>query len=206
VVTLSVVALSSNEAILDSIREKQTEALEKQHDKGRISDEQLEQQQEIMELTNSRGVFIGFGVAGGFFVSVLLIILTATALVILSRMLGRDNSPGMGFATAMAATAIAFMISNVESVLTTVGMFLTSDMEFRISPSAFLDIDNSILTYVVNLLNPFTIWVWFVLGTAIAMFARTDRLKATLALAGLWTVVGIAVTGIFALFGSMFGA
>jgi hypothetical protein len=204
VMVFSVILLSTNDKLLDEVRDRQFTELERQKEKGKIPDKVYEQQLEILEMTTSRGAFIGFGIGGGVLVVCLMILAVAVAVAIFARMFAREGTARAGFASAMAATVIAFMISNVESLITTIGMYVTSDMGFRLSPAAFVDTENSLLKFVTGLPNPFTIWLWFALGTAIAYFSGAGRLKSTIAIAIFWILGGVIITGLGTLISTAF--
>lgn len=201
----SIVLFSTNETLRQTATDKQTEQLEKMRDSGKISEEQYDKQVEQMEMMSSGGVFLAIGAITGAVGTVLFALFAGLIVFILMRVLQRKGEPALNYSTALAAALIGFMIMNVESIITALAMFFTSNPEFRISPAMFGTPDNSFLTFAINLVNPFTIWLWIAMGTGIAVITRAERGKSIGMVAGAWIGVGLLLTGIGALFGSIFG-
>lgn len=197
------VLFATNDDMREAAKEKQIEQFDKMREEGKIDDKQYEQQVEMMDTMMSGTMFMIFGLVGAAFGSSLFALLIGLIVLILIRVLGRDRDPGAGFAAALAATLIAFMITNVESIITVIAMLLTGNMEFRISPVLFGAPDNDFVKFFLNLVNPFTIWFWFVLGTGIAVLARAERMKSIIAVAAVWIVGGLILTGIGTMFSSL---
>jgi hypothetical protein len=197
------VIFSTNDEMRETAKDKQIEQFDKMRDEGKISEEQYEQQVEMMDTMMSGTMFMIWGLLGASIGSTLFALLIGLIVFILIKVLGRDGEAGTGYAAALAATLIAFMITNVESIITVVGMMLTGNMEFRLSPVIFGAPDNEWIKFFLNLINPFTIWFWFALGTGVAVLSRAERTKSIIAVAAVWIIGGLIITGIGSIFGSM---
>jgi hypothetical protein len=206
VTVFAVILLSTNDDVREAAKAKQIEQLDKMHDEGKIDDKAYETQLEIMDTMMSGTGFMIFGAASGALGMALFALFIGLIVFILIRVLQRDNDPTIGYAAALCATLIAYMIQNVEGIITALGMMLSSNPQFRISPVMFGAPESAYLKYFLNLLNPFTIWFIFVLGTGVAVLARSERMKAIVAVAAVWIIGGLIITAIGTLFGTMFVA
>lgn len=203
--SFSVVLVSTNADVRDEALQEQLEKMEQARDEGKIDDEAYEQQVEMTTMMMSGAMFIIMGVVFGTIAAVALALIIGLVVYVIIRVMSRDSSNAVSYGAALAATIIAFMISNVESILTSIGIVLTSDLGFRISPTAFLNTENDYLEFALNLVNPFTLWLLFALGTGVALLAQRERTHGIAAIAGVWIAGGLIITAIGTLVSATFG-
>jgi hypothetical protein len=204
VMAVSSVIVASQPAMRQKIREQQDQAIEKQVEAGRMTRQDADRQQAVMEKISSgplvqagaavAGVVFGFG----------RVFWWATVLWLLGRWALRTRFP---YGKAMEAAGIAGMIG-------VLGMIVTMLLQVNFSnpaasPSlAFVagDFDakkpGHMLLAAIDL---FQIWQMLVLASALARLAGAAFLRGAFVMLGFWIVWQALGIGLAAMAGKMFG-
>lgn len=204
VMAVSMVIVASQPAIQQKVREQQEQAIEKQVTAGRLTRQQADQQQAVMEKFGGGTLLqVGAGVAGVFF-GIGRVFWWATVLWLLGRWLLRTR---FSYGKAMEAAGIAGMIG-------VLGMIVTMLLQVNLSnPSASPSLALAVGDFdakkpghlLLAALDVFQVWQAGVLGCALARLAGLPFLRGAFVMFGFWIVWQSLAIGLGAMVGKMFG-
>lgn len=204
VMAVSMVIVASQPAIQQKVREQQDQAIEKQVTAGRLTRQQADQQQAMMEkFATGTLLQVGAGVAGVFF-GIGRVFWWATVLWLLGRWLLRTR---FSYGKAMEAAGIAGMIG-------VLGMIVTMLLQVNLSnpsasPSLALVVGDFDAKKPAHLLlaalDVFQVWQAGVLGCALARLAGVPFLRGAFVMFGFWIIWQSLAIGLGAMVGKMFG-
>jgi hypothetical protein len=204
VMAASMVIVASQPGIQQKIREQQDQAIEKQVQAGRLTRQQADQQQAMMEKFGSGTLLkAGAGVVGVIF-GIGRVFWWATVLWLLGRWLLRIR---FRYGKAMEAAGIAGMIG-------VLGMLVKLLLQVNLSnpsasPSLALavgEFDGKNPTHLLlAALDVFQVWQAGVLGCALARLAGLPFLRGAFVMFGFWIVLQLLLIGLGAMLGKMFG-
>jgi hypothetical protein len=204
VMAVSMVIVASQPAIQQQIRERQDQAIEKQVQAGRLTRQQADQQQAMMEKFGG-GMLLkaGAGVVGVVF-GIGRVFWWATVLWLLGRWLLRT---GFSYGKAMEAAGIAGMIG-------VLGMIVKLLLQVNLSnPSASPSLALAVgafdaknpLHLLLAALDVFQVWQAGVLALALARLAGVPFLRGAFVIFGFWIIWQSLLIGVGALVGKTFG-
>jgi hypothetical protein len=204
VMAVSMVIVASQPAIQQKVREQQDQAIEKQVTAGRLTRQQADQQQAMMEKLGSGSLLkAGAGVVGVFF-GIGRVFWWATVLWLLGRWLLRTR---FSYVKAMEAAGIAGMIG-------VLGMIVTLLLQVNFSnPSASPSLALAVSDFdakkpshlLLAALDVFQIWQAGVLGCALARLANVPFLRGAFVMFGFWIIWQSLGIGLGAMVGKLFG-
>jgi hypothetical protein len=204
VMAVSMVIVASQPAIQQKVREQQDQAIEKQVTAGRLTRQQADQQQAMMEKLGSGALLkAGAGVVGVFF-GIGRVFWWATVLWLLGRWLLRTR---FSYVKAMEAAGIAGMIG-------VLGMIVTLLLQVNFSnPSASPSLALAVSDFdakkpshlLLAALDVFQIWQAGVLGCALARLANVPFLRGAFVMFGFWIIWQSLGIGLGAMVGKLFG-
>jgi hypothetical protein len=204
VMAVSMVIVASQPAIQQKVREQQDQAIEKQVTAGRLTRQQADQQQAMMEKFGSGTLLkAGAGVVGVFF-GIGRVFWWATVLWLLGRWLLRTP---FGYGKAMEAAGIAGMIG-------VLGMIVKLLLQVNLSnpgasPSLALAVSDFDAKNPIHLmlaaLDVFQVWQAGVLGCALARLAGVPFLRGAFVMFGFWILLQSLGIGLAAIMGKLFG-
>lgn len=182
----------SNPEFMATITEQQNKAIAKQVEQGKLTQEQADQAYEQME--NMQGLIkIGGTISAGvgfvimFFVFALLYWLGAKYLM----------KGDATFGLILSAAGLSTFISAIDQLLSLLLSFLTGKPFANLSPALFVgDPMANTGTRLLMMLNPISIWAYYVLGIGFEHVAAITRTKglilafAFFVLAALFSIVG----------------
>ena len=204
VMAVSMVIVASQPAIQQKVREQQEQAMEKQVKAGRLTRQQADQQQAVLEKFGSGTLLqAGAGVAGIAF-GIGRVFWWATVLWLLGRWLLRTR---FSYGKAMEAAGIAGMIGVLGMIVTLLLQVNFSNPSA--SPSLALvvgDFDAKKPSHVLlAALDGFQVWQAGVLGVALAQLAGVTFLRGAFVMFGFWIVWQSLAIGLGVMVAKMFG-
>jgi hypothetical protein len=200
----TVVITTSNPELYKKGVEKRRQAIERAHDSGKMKDNVYEQQIEGLDKMGGRtGMVIG-GISALIFAPIVMLILSVLVLIVL-KVLQRDSADPITFSTALSLLLISSMISFVGAIIGAVLKLVTVNPAADLSPAYFVDTESLIVMFLLGVLNPFTLWWFYAIGTGISTVARAPLGKSIVVWAGVWILGGLvlfgALEGVRGLFG-----
>ncbi len=174
-----------NPEFMNTIVEKQAKDLSARVESGKMTQEQADQGLEQMEnmqgfikISGSIGAGIGFIIM--FFVFGLLYWL-------LVRFVMRGDA---SFALILSAAGLSAYISGIDQLLSLLLSYVTGSPFANLSPTLFYSADMSAMsTRILMLLNPLSIWAFYVLGIGFEKVAEISRTKAMITAFIFWVLL-----------------
>ena len=204
VMAVSMIIVASQPAIQQKMREQQEQAIEKQVQAGRMTRQQADQQQAIMEkFAGGNLLQVGAGVAGIFF-GIGRVFWWATVLWLLGRWLLRTR---FSYGKAMEAAGIAGMIG-------VLGMIVTMLLQVNLSnPSASPSLALAVGDFdakkpghlLLAALNVFQIWQAGVLACALTRLTGVNFLRGAFVVFGFWIIWQSLAIGLGTMATKIFG-
>ena len=162
VATFSVVITMVDPELYEKGIEMRHEQLEKAREKG-MDKEIYEQQVEALEEATPSSTAISSGI-GAFFVTPILMAVFGLISLVILKVVARDNKEGLTYGVALSVVLISSMISFVAGIIQTIVKMLTDNIHFEFSPNAFVQPENFVVSFLLGLVNPFTLWWLFAAG------------------------------------------
>jgi hypothetical protein len=179
-----------NPEFMNKIVDKQVKDLTESVESGSMTQEQADQALQQMEsmsgfikISGSIGAGIGYIIM--FFVFCLLYWL-------LVRFGMRGDA---SFALILSAAGLSTYIAGIDQLVSLLLSFITGDPFANLSPTLFYSADMAAMsTRILMVLNPLSIWAFYVLGIGFEKVANISRTKAMIAAFVFWVVLsGIGV-------------
>lgn len=189
----------SDPAFLDSIRQKQMEAIEKQVESGALTQAQADQAQEQMEsFGGMMKIFSAVGVVIGVPIVFFLIVLVYW---VLARFALKG---AITYSLTLIVTGLTMYIGVIEQIVGIILGYATGDFFSTLSPALFMErnLDSSLFKFM-NALNPISIWSSVVLSIGFHIVAGISKAKAFGLVFGLWLLYVIAASFISLPFAGM---
>jgi len=204
VMAASMVIVASQPAIQQKIHEQQEQAVEKQVQAGRLTRQQADQQQAILEKFGSGKLLQVVAGATGMVFGIGRVFWWATVLWLLGRWLLRMQFP---YGKAMEAAGVAGMIGVLGMIVTLLLQVNFSNPSA--SPSLALavgDFDAKKPSHLLlAALDVFQVWQAGVLGAALARLAGVPFLRGAFVMFGFWIVWQSLLIGLGTGVGKLFG-
>ncbi|MFZ1729811.1 MAG: YIP1 family protein [Bacteroidota bacterium] len=183
----------SNPEFVTMMMEKQAQSMTESVNSGKMTQEQADQATEQMEsmkgfIKITGTVFPAIGVVIMFFFFSLIYWLAV-----------RFGMKGdVTYALVLSIAGLSAYISSIDQLVGLLLMFVTDNPFANLSPALFFDGDiTSMSTRFLMLVNPITIWSYYVLGIGFEKVANISRTKAMIVAFGIWIL--------FSLLGSLLG-
>lgn len=196
VAILSNIVMMSNPEIRLSVMEKQMKNIEKNFDemvtKGQMTEAQKNEQMDaIRDRMGEQGmmqyIISGFGIL--VFSFIIFFIVSGVFLLIAKFGLKGDGT----YKSAMVAYGLPYYISVLQVIVMVILAMVMNRFFTGTSVGAFIDADGSTISgWLLNKLDPFTIWFFVVSGIGFAkMFKSDDIKKYVLMMIGVWLLTGL---------------
>jgi hypothetical protein len=196
VAVLSNIVMMSNPDIRLSVMEKQMKNIEKNFDemvtKGQMTETQKNEQMDaIRDRMSEQGmlqyIISGFGIL--VFTFIVFFIVSGVFLLIAKFGLKGEGT----YKSAMVAYGLPYYISVLQVIVMVILAMVMNRFFTGTSVGAFMDADGSTISgWLLNKLDPFTIWFFIVSGIGFAkMFKSDDIKKYILMMIGVWLLTGL---------------
>lgn len=174
--------------------EQRREKLDEAHDKGKMKDDMYKTQVDAIESMSATTAAITGAIGAAVFTPIIMLIFALIGLVIV-KVLQRDSNPAVGFSSVLSMILISSCISYVGAIITVILKVVLKSHSAELSPAAFVDTDNFVVSFLLGVLNPFTLWWFYATGVGTSMLADSTTGKSIGAWVGVWIVGGCIIMG-----------
>ena len=189
---IHVQVIFSQPAVIQSIKEKQSQEIQRLVDTGKLTADQADKAEEQMAGFMGPSFMKIFGSVGVLVSVFAFSFLIALGIWLLGTKIMKGN---FGYMKAMEVTSLAAMIGLLGTLLT---MFLVvAKGNALVNPGPMLFLENFDVKNKAHLalasLNPITFWYLAVLGIGLGKLANVKVLKAVVWIFGIWAIIRVLV-------------
>lgn len=205
-VMISIALIFSSKGFVQEINNQQVEMLEKRLDSPDINEAQKAQIEDGIESVKSHGPIIMFTALalGGAIRAPILLLLLASALFVIAKILETGRETRITFGQALAVASLSSIVTALAGVVFALIALAVGNIELAEGIGGLVHTDSAALGALIGALSPAYLWWYIVVGIGIATIAKSTVMKSTISFASVMIVcfvllgiVGSMISGIF---------